>query len=79
MSQPELTRRTVLTRFWVGDVVYHIADSARGTVLRVEISTERFVPKYFMVFDDREGEWCEEMELRSDKVFIEADKGGNTA
>ncbi len=67
MSDP--IKRIVLCRFWPGDVVYHISDGAKGSVLHVQFMTDRLVPRYFVVMPDRSSEWCEEMELSSEKVF----------
>lgn len=61
-------KRIVLTRFWVGDTVYHMADGAKGLVLHVQFQTKLLLPQFFCVFDDREGEWCHEMELSDEKV-----------
>lgn len=61
-------KHIVLTRFWVGDTVYHLADNAKGFILHVQFCTEHLVPQYFCVFDDRNGEWCQEMELSDEKV-----------
>lgn len=72
----ERKKRIVLSAFWVGDTVYHVADGSRGLVLYTSFEGAVLKPKYFCVFDDRKGEWCEEMELSSDKTFAPQPEGG---
>lgn len=69
MSDP--IKRMVLTRHWIGDTVYHVADGTRGLVLYVSFETIALKVKYFCVFNDRKGEWCEEMELSTEKTFTD--------
>ena len=74
MAEPQ--KRIVLTRFWIGDTVYHVMDGERAQVVQVQIIGDRFCARYYCVFGDRKGEWCEEMELSDQKVFETA---GETA
>lgn len=67
----EPIKRIVLSRFWVGDRVYHVTDSSRGLVVSVQFEALALKVKYFCVFADRKGEWCEEMELSDERVFSE--------
>jgi len=69
MKQPELTKRIVLTRFWVGDIVYHALSGERGIVINVFLMSDRLVPRYDVCFPDRETDVCDEMELSSEQVF----------
>lgn len=62
-------KRMVLTRFWINDTVYAKADGEAGTVVKVQIATDRCVPSYYVVMSDRKGEWCEEMELTHERTF----------
>lgn len=68
MTQPDLKKRIVLTRYWVGDAVYH-RKGGGGIILHVQLTTDRCVPRYYIVFEDREGEWCEEMELTTERML----------
>lgn len=65
-----MKKRTILTRFWIGDFVYHVMDGSRGLITQVQICTDRFVPRYFVVYsEERAGQWDEEMELSDVQQF----------
>lgn len=65
----EKTKRIVLTRYWPGDVIYHISDKAKGLILHIRFDTTDLMTLYFCVFDDRKGEWCHEMEISDELCF----------
>lgn len=67
----EPVKRLVLSRFWIGDTIYHVTENSRGLVVMVSFEALAMKVKYFCVFSDRKGEWCEEMELSDEKVFAE--------
>ena len=75
MTQPELKKRIVLTRFWVGDIVYHGLSGERGIVINVYLMSDRLVPRYDVCFPDRQTDICDEMELSSEQVFDTAEEG----
>lgn len=61
MSVPQ--KRVILSRWWIDDVVYHRSDNTKGFITRVQVNTTKFAIQYYVIFDDRKGEWCDEMEL----------------
>jgi hypothetical protein len=72
MNEP--VKRIVLSKFWVGDFVYHRVHGERGLITSVQFISDRLVPRYYIVFNENSDGWTEEMELTAEKVFTEEAK-----
>ena len=70
MSQPDLIKRIVLSRFWQGDIVWHRTSGERGIVICSKFwGGDGQVRQYDVVFRDRQTVTCDELELSHEKVF----------
>ena len=74
MTTPDLKKRIVLTRYWPGDIIYHGLSGEKGLVVNVHLMSDRLVPRYDVVFPDRETNTCDEAELSSEQVFETAEQ-----
>lgn len=68
MKEP--VKRIVLSKWWVGDVVYHRMTGDRGLVTGVHFASDKLVPRYYVVFGEEVDGWCDEIELTSTKVYF---------
>lgn len=63
-------KRIVLSRFWVDDWVYHRADGSKGLITQVSFIGHPSALRYYVIFDERKGEWCDDIEL-TDEPFTQ--------
>jgi heat shock protein HspQ len=62
-------KRIVLSRYWVGDFVFHRIHGERGLITSIQFVSDRLVPRYYCVFNTNTDGWTDEMELSAEKVF----------
>ena len=60
-TQP--TKRVVLSKWWVGDTVWHRMTGDKGLVTGVHFAGGKLSVRYYVVATEEVDGWCDEIEL----------------